>query len=88
MHVSVKKKQLTNLFCRRLHLRLIRIKTWKTYKFEQEGVFSQSTDTASKPQDEHHPSNNQKQPHRIKSTQIRDGGDIRQDSLRKTQSSN
>jgi len=78
MHLSAK-KGIPN----RLHPLLIRIKTWKTYKLEQESVFPQGPDTACKTQDEHHPSHHQKQPHWVKSTQICDGGDIRENSLRK-----
>lgn len=55
---------------------------WQTYKFEQEGVFSQSSNATGKAQDEHHAAHHQEEPDWVKATQVCDGGDVREDALR------
>ena len=52
------------------------------YKFKQEGVLSEGSDTASKAQDEHDPSHNDEEPHRVETPQIGDGWQIGQHALR------
>ena len=53
----------------------------KTYKFEQEWVFSQCSDATSESEDEHHTANHQEEPDRVETPQVGDGGDIGEDAL-------
>lgn len=43
------------------------------YKFEKEGVLSEGADAAGKAQDEHDPSDNDEEPHRVEASQVCDG---------------
>lgn len=52
------------------------------YKFKQEGVLSQRANAASKTQDEHDSSNDNKKPHRVKAPEICDRWQIGQHTLR------
>lgn len=57
-------------------------RSWKlAYKFEQKGVLSECSNTASKAQDKHNPSHHNEEPHRVKASQICDGRQIGQHTL-------
>lgn len=53
----------------------------QTHKFEEDGVLSQSSDAAGEPQDKHHTAHHQKEPDRVKPTQVGDGGDVGEHAL-------
>lgn len=53
----------------------------RTYKFEQERVFSQCSDAASESEDEHHAAHHQEEPDWVEAAQVRDGGDVGENTL-------
>lgn len=52
------------------------------YKFKQEGVLSESSDAASKAQDEHDPSYDNEEPHGVKAPKVCDRWQIGQHALK------
>lgn len=61
---------------------------WQTYKFKQEGVFSQRSYATGEAQDEHHATHHQEEPHWVKATQVCDGWDVWEDALREKELEN
>lgn len=54
-----------------------------TYKFEQERVFSQRSDAAGEPEDEHHTAHHQEEPDGVKAAEVRDGRDVGENALQR-----
>lgn len=53
----------------------------KTYKFEQEWVFSQCSYATSESEDEHHTTNHQEEPDWVETPEVGDGWDVGEDTL-------
>lgn len=53
----------------------------ETYKFEQERVFTQRSDTTGEAKDEHHTTHHQEEPDWVKTAQVGDGWDVGEDPL-------
>lgn len=54
----------------------------QTHKLQEEGVLSQRSDATGKPQDKHHTTHHQKKPDGVKATQISNGRDVREHTLK------